>query len=172
MPPRPDYIIGIDPDCDKSGVAVYKSADRRLTLYTLPYHELTLLLERYREQETLVIVEDVVTSRANWHLSPQDSKRTAAAKGYGIGRCAQVGHHLLELLHYWHMPHILQTPLAKYWRGRDRKITAPEFRAVLQSQRITLTSGAVTNQEQRDAALLAIFHLGIPITRLAKDIRQ
>jgi hypothetical protein len=50
----------------------------------------------------------------------------------------------------------LRRPLTKCWHGKDRKITQAELEA------ITGTAGR-TNQEMRDAALLAWVEAGLPI---------
>ena len=57
---------------------------------------------------------------------------------------------------HWKIPYEFVKPLKKIWQGRDRKITAEELEQV--------TGKMIrTNQEGRDAALLAWTHADLPV---------
>ena len=122
------YIIGIDPDVDKSGYALIDMATKQVTVGTA---SLPVLLETIgivqanaiaNNKRLTVFVEAGWLNLNNWHLSFRDSKAMAAAK------------------------------------GKDRKITHEELTAIV---------GKIkhTNQEGRDAALLAWVHAGLPLDK-------
>ena len=69
-------------------------------------------------------------------------------------------------------PLICQPPLAKIWRGTDRKITHEEFVEVCKKHGLTIDKRHLnrTNQEERDAGLLAIHHLNTPIRIYSKIV--
>ena len=56
---KPEYIIGIDPDCDKSGFAWLEVKSRAIRLYSLTFPELIdkLLHGRGSIPSTIVVVE-------------------------------------------------------------------------------------------------------------------
>lgn len=82
------YVIGIDPDIDKSGVALLDVGAMTLSTYdfTFPY-----LLEFLKEQKEKhdglkIYVEFTDRNRTNWHISQHDTVRSAARKGFDVGR--------------------------------------------------------------------------------------
>ena len=157
-----DYIIGIDPDVDKSGIAFIERKTRRVTVDTLPFPELIEAIVRTRDLvkeqggNLLVVMEAGYLNRSNWHLDPRDSKAVAAAKGVSAGRNHQTGHLIAEMCRHYGVVLQEARPLPKSWHGPDRKITHEE---------ITYFMGPIrhTNQEGRDAALLAWIHADLPI---------
>lgn len=163
------HIIGIDPDSKASGCAILDLATRELTLSTQPFFLLTELLDDFRTAEmmlkrkTLVVLENAYGTTHNWHYSPKDTRGTIAKKGYSIGLCAQTYNLLLSYTMQKGLDYIEQPPLVKLWRGTDRKITHEELVAYCKRNRITLHAANMSrsNQEERDAALLAIHHIAI-----------
>lgn len=161
------HIIGIDPDSKASGCAILDIATRELTLSTQPFFLLTVLLDDFRTSETvlkrktLVVLENAYGTTHNWHYSPKDTRGTIAKKGYSIGLCAQTYNLLLSYTKERGLDYIEQSPLVKLWRGADRKITHEELVSYCKRNRITLhpANQRRSNQEERDAALLAIHHI-------------
>ena len=157
-----DYIIGIDPDVDESGIAFLERKTRRITISTLPFPQLleaiveTRDLVKEKGGNLLVVMEAGYLNKGNWHLRATDNKAVAAAKGVSAGRNHQTGYLIAEMCR--HHGIILQEarPLPKMWSGRDRKITHEELVAIMGDVKRT-------NQEGRDAALLAWVHAGLPI---------
>lgn len=156
------YVIGIDPDVKKNGYAMVDVATRKVTISTTT---LPVLLETIGVMQATAIaagkslkvfVEAGWVNHPNWHLRFQDSKQMAAAKGKSLGRNQQRGLDIIELLEYQGVDVVPVPPLDKIWKGRDRKITQAELEAIM---------GKIdkTNQEGRDAALLAWYHAGLPI---------
>lgn len=151
-------IVAIDPDVDRNGVACLNVKTRQLTIQSLPFPETLEYLRAYASlhNDVLVIIEAGWLNKTHWHLGYYDSKASAAAKGNAVGRNHEVGRKLAEMCEYWKILHRLVKPLKKIWQGNDKKITARELTA------ITGYKGR-TNQEGRDAALLAWVTAKLPI---------
>lgn len=161
-----DIIIAIDPDTHQSGVARLDVLPRIATATHLPFH---LLLDYVRDvqevaklknQRLVVIVEASWGDSHNWHIKWQDSKAVAARKGYAVGAMHETGKKIVEMLEYYGLEVIEQRPLVKVWQGTDRKITHAELTEICRWEKKR------SNQEERDAMLLAWYAAGLPI-RLA-----
>ena len=170
------HIIGIDPDSKASGCAILDLATRELTLSTQPFFLLTELLDNFVTSEkvlkskTLVVLENAYGTTHNWHYSPKDTRGTIAKKGYSVGLCAQTYHLLKQCLEMKGLDFIEQLPLTKIWRGGGGKITHEELVGHCKRNRVTLhpSSEKRSNQEERDAALLALLHIGTRPPQLCK----
>ena len=162
MNKRPDYIIGIDPDTDKSGVAVLNVSLHQLEIRSLPFPELLEYLVQCRQNElhngckVIVVVEASWKISTNWHTKRGESIRTAARKGKDAGRCHEVGRKIVECARHYGFEVVEKLPLKKIWKGPDGKITHEEMSVFIKMPKRS-------NQEQRDAALLAWDHAGFPI---------
>lgn len=162
------YVIGIDPDVEKSGVAFLDCSTRMLEVDTLSFADLLdYLLSVKRKAEVQqkhvrIIIEAGWLNKAHWHLSPKDTKQSAAAKGNSAGRNHEVGRKIAEMCEHWQLPYELIKPLAlkvcgvNIWKGPDGKITHNEL------SYFTGLTGR-TNQEARDAALIAWTWAGFPV---------
>lgn len=156
---KPEYIIGIDPDCDKSGFAWLEVKSRAIRLYSLTFPELIdkLLHGRGAIPNTIVVVEAGWLSESHWHLTRWDNARLAAAKGNAVGRNHETGRKIVEMCRHRGIPVYEQKPLRKCWKGKDGKISHQEI-----SQFIPNFPNR-SNQETRDAALIAWNWAGFPI---------
>lgn len=156
-----DYIIAVDPDVDASGVATLWVAERKMETAKLPFPYLCDFLHDQqarakRERITMcVVIEAGWVNKTNWHVTGRNA-RTAAAIGKQTGRNHEVGRLLVEMAKHYGCNVIEQPPLKKCWRGKDGKITADELQA------FTGVMGR-TNQDQRDACLLAWVTADLPI---------
>jgi hypothetical protein len=158
---RYDTIIAIDPDIEKSGVARLDVAERKSWADTLPF---PILIEYVRQairmnkgRSTAVVVEASWHDTHNWHLSRRDSAGIASRKGYDEGRNHEVGKKIIEMLNHYGIEVVEKRPLRKIWQGKDRKITHTEITA------ITGWDKKRSNQEERDAMLLAWDYSNLPI---------
>lgn len=162
MRSKADYIIGIDPDTDKSGIAQIRVAGREVELFSASFPELLDYLQRMRQKEltegtrVMVVVEAAWKISTNWHTKRGESVRVSASKGIDQGRCAEVGRKIVECARYYGLDVMEQLPLKKIWKGGDGKITDEEIKAFIPIK-------GRTNQETRDAALLAWNEAGFPI---------
>ena len=159
---KADYIIGIDPDTDKSGVAQLRVAGREMDAFSNSFPELLDYLQRMAQvqhrtgMKVLVVVEASWRISTNWHTKRGESVRTVARKGKDAGRCHEVGRKIVECARYYGLEVKEQLPLKKIWKGPDGKITHDEIS-------VFIRMGARSNQETRDAALLAWNEAGFPI---------
>lgn len=167
-------VIGIDPDADRNGVATLSRESRQLTVDTMTFPDLLDYL-RYMQAQTAtahntlrVIIEAGWLNKTHWHVDYNDSRQAAAAKGNAVGRNHETGRKIAEMCAHWGIAHELIKPLSlkaggvNLWHGKDGKISAEELTA------ITGLKGR-TNQEARDAALLAWVWAGLPTPIVAKN---
>lgn len=167
LPIRPDNIIAIDPDVDRSGVAWLRPKTRRLECDALAFPELLDYLREARQltaehkESLVVVVEAGWLVRTHYHASRRDTYRSAAAKGNSVGRNHEIGRQIVQMCRHYGIEVVEQRPLRKIWAGPDRKITHRELVAFA-----PIANRRRTSQEMRDAALLAWNHAGLPMTTL------
>ena len=159
---RNGFVVGIDPDVSKSGFALLDCEALEFTqVEALPFPD---MVDRFAElaamkadgKEVAVVMEDSDLA-TNWHYNSRDSKAVCAAKGRSVGLCHATARHLKECAENFGLEVVMMKPLRKFWKGRDGKITHDEaayFMRGLPKQ---------TNQESRDAALLAWAYSDFPI---------
>lgn len=152
-------IVAIDPDTHKSGVATLQvisskcSDEIDLQLSSMSFIELQRFLEDVRPKEVR-IEAGWLNEVASYHSAK--NKKVAARIGSYVGANAQVGKLIAEACQASAIDHKLIRPLKKTW-GKDHrsKISHEELMNLLKKKNITCHS-TTTNQEERDAALLAI----------------
>ena len=159
---RSGIIVGIDPDVSKSGIAVLDCSKQTFTqVDCLSFAQMVnkfvdLAADMTSESVVTIVMEDSDIS-CNWHTSPRDNKAVAAAKGRSVGMCHATARHLKEVAENFGLEVVGHRPLIKIWHGKDKKISHDE---AIQFMRGLPTR---TNQEMRDAALLAWSYADIPI---------
>lgn len=157
-----DIVIGIDPDVDKNGVAMLDCNTRTLTITTLTFPQLLDYLQYQKRQaevqgrNIIVAVEAGWMNQGNWHLKYRDNRNVAVAKGVHQGRNEQVSRIIGQMCERYGLHYEFIKPLRKCWKGKDGKITHDELAY------FTGIKGR-TNQEGRDAALIAWVYAGLPI---------
>jgi hypothetical protein len=139
--------IGIDPDVDKSGVAV--KANRTIDLYTFKFFQLFDFLMNNREKIALVRVEASWLIKHNWNKKLNGSAAINARIGNNAGSNHETGRKIIEMCEYLQIPYQEVKPLKKLWKGKDGKITHDELAKFIPVPKRT-------NQEQRDACLLIL----------------
>lgn len=151
--------IGIDPDIERNGVAVVDSVSRSVQLYSMAFAELTEWLQQFVGSmgKTVIVIEASWLVSHNWHFRMTDNRRKVASLGHAVGRNHQTGILLQECAERMGLDVRLRKPLRKCWQGKDGKITHKELVAV------TGITYSRSNQEERDAALLAWVDAGLPI---------
>lgn len=156
--PRADIIIAIDPDVERSGVAVLDTSARTIKTMTMTFPELMEYLSSQQGRgDTLVVVEAGWLNPSHWHLTAKDSPRIAAAKGNAAGRNHETGRKIVEMARHYGLAVKEVKPLPKCWHGRDKKITHDEL-ALQLSRRGINGLGNTSCQDARDAAWLAVVH--------------
>ena len=153
---KEEIVIGIDPDVTASGVAVVTG--ERCMLYSLNFGELVSFLQVWRDRDPFVVVEaGWLNQKASWHCSPHEPNNVSAKKGLAVGRNQQIGHDIVDICRVYNLRVHEQIPLRKCWKGKDGKITHEELTQFIQLDKKR------SNQEERDAALLAWVVAGRPI---------
>ena len=159
---REGFVIGIDPDVEKSGLAVLNCATREFDVVKAVSFPCAIdTLGAYADilkagVDVIVVIEDSDLS-VNWHYNSRDSKAVCAAKGRSVGMCHATARHLKECAEAYGLEVVQMKPLRKCWKGRDGKITHAEaayFMRGLPKQ---------TNQEMRDSCLLCYAYADFPI---------
>lgn len=167
---KPQFIIGIDPDVDKSGIGIINTTSPAgiiIDYTSLPLPELIEQVVKTAElaapHPCRIFIEAGWLNKGNWHLNPCDNKQLAAAKGRQAGRNHQLGLDICALLDHRGIQHTEVLPLVKCWKGKDRKITHDELNTIVRwVNGVGLPRGR-SNQEERDAMLLAWEKSGLPI---------
>lgn len=151
-------IIGIDPDCDKSGVAFLETSSKKLELSNLTFPLLLDYIKHVKEQhdesgQTVVfVVEAGYLNKSNWHVKGNNT-RVATMIGSHTGRNHEVARKIIEMIKHYGLEVIEARPLKKCWKGSNGKITHDELAY------FTGIYGR-TNQESRDSALMAWNYAG------------
>lgn len=151
------YIIGIDPDIEKSGLAVLDTklkSFEMLTCLNFPF-----LIERictYDINSVTVVVEAGWKVSTNFHVFKNHNPKTAAEIGNRTGRNHAVAILISEVLRHRGYHVIDAHPLKKCWKGRDGKISSFEFNSITGFSKRS-------NQEMRDSGLIAWVYAELPI---------
>lgn len=165
-PKKPAFVVGIDPDAEKSGWGVVNALDRYVVrIDTISFPDLVAELKNLRDRQmdpekhddVLVVIEGGWLNKGNWHIQHGMTVTKAAALGRSTGMNHQTGMMIAELCKAWGIRHQVAMPLRKGWKGPGGKITHDELDgfAPLPKKR--------TSQDARDATLLAWVYADLPI---------
>ena len=155
-----DFVVGVDPDAEKSGVAFLEVRSRKLEVTNLDFPHLLDYLSyankgaQKNKAKFIVVVEaGWMVNKSNFHQA-QGHRAERIAKD--VGRNHETGRKIVEMCRYLGIPVLEHFPLKKIWKGKDGKITMEE---------LSYFTGLMgrTNQDARDAALLAWEFSGLPI---------
>jgi hypothetical protein len=130
--------IGIDPDVDKSGVAIIDGKDTFLK--NLTFFELFDVLNQQKEREPTVYIECGFMNKSNWHKLSDKSASINTKIGERTGANFEVAKKIVEMCAYIGIEYVQIKPTkSKINSDTFKKITGLNIR---------------TNQEQRDAYML------------------
>jgi len=140
------YVVGIDPDCDKSGLAIKDIATKTFDLHDLTFWELYEFLYNKKEIIKKVRVEASWLIKFNWHAKRKGTAALNANIGSRTGANHQTGKLIVEMCKYLNIDVEEVRPLRKVWKTKSGKISKKEF--------VALTGWKGTaSQEVRDAYL-------------------
>lgn len=160
--------MAIDPDVDKSGVAILDIKERTMETMKCNLPELVDEMRMHaQDEEFMVVVEAAYLSQTNWHLEWNDSQRRAAAKGRQVGRNHEIGRQIVQFCIHLGIPYEEKYPLRKCWAGKDGKITQEELNDLIEGMNVSMSTKRM-NQEERDAALIALDRSGLPMRMIPK----
>ena len=136
--------IGIDPDVDKSGFAVWnKPAQKFESIEALGLAEIMSFSQVMKISIEIVVIEAGYMNKGNRHTFKGQTVAAAAKTGENVGRNHQRGMDIVEILEWMRIPYRLQKPITpNKWKD-----DAVYFKT------ITGWHGK-TNPEKRDAAML------------------
>ena len=159
-PSKFDNVIAIDPDKVKSGVACLKPSTRQMELSNFSFPMLLEYLQYAKRKseelnESLVVVVEAgwMNAKSCFHAA-QGKQEEKIAKDVGANH--ETGRKIIEMCEHYGINVVAKAPLAKCWKGKDKKITHEELAS------FTGIMGR-TNQDARDAGLLAWVYAGLPI---------
>lgn len=159
---KPDVIISVDPDIEKSGFAHLDVNTREIRLFAYTFPELVKRCEIIRKEceskgkLLKIIVEAGWLNSSNWHLMPYFSKNMCCEIGRRTGENHGTGKIIVSCLKDLCYDVEEVRPLRKCWKGKDGKITADEFKEITGYDKRC-------NSDMRDAGLLAWVHAGFTI---------
>ena len=134
--------IGIDPDVDKSGFAVWNSSGKQFGhVGQYSFFDLIDQIELLKMFHNVAVVVEAgwLIKKSNWHDKPKQSKAVGEKIAKAVGTNHQVGKLLVEWCKHNNIKCIEIKPMGKLNAREFKKITGWEKR---------------TNPEQRDAAML------------------
>ena len=127
-----DVIFGIDPDVDKSGLAILRFGPNGFYTASLLNLDVPQLVQ-YVAAEVMAVLQNKMTytiqieagwlNKSHWHLSSKDSKASAAAKGNSVGRNHELGRTIVKFLRMAEANVEEAKPLPTMWKGPGGKIT-------------------------------------------------
>ena len=82
------FVVGIDPDHERSGVALIDTKEKRIvSMQSMEFPDLIDRLVNMKEEnyDFLVVVEASWLHKANWHVDFGEGMRISARKGYDVG---------------------------------------------------------------------------------------
>lgn len=132
-----NIFIGIDPDVDKSGVAVWDNRDKSLELYNMNVPQLIDGLQAYNVPIHVVIEAGWLINKSNWHNAQGQFRRERIAKN--VGENHAIGKVIEQMCKHLKISYELQKPKGKIKSETFKKITGYTKKS---------------NQETRDAAML------------------
>ena len=163
-------VIGIDPDQEKSGLAIVDS-NGNVSLHTLPFVDIiskiiSISLETIC-QFTVAVEAGWLNEKSAFALNPRGRKSIPTSEALiatriakNVGANQEVGRLIIEHCKHYGIDVVEVKPLSKIWA--NGKISHDELKA------FTGHNYKHTNQEQRDACLIAWNYLGLPIKLTGK----
>jgi hypothetical protein len=136
------YTIGIDPDSDRHGIAVYENGTLITCATATTIEIVTVYVPYFRALgELQFAIENVAANSFVYGRNSQSSKAAQAKVGVSIGRCQQAQIELVRWLELEAVPCTLIKPTAGNWANNKA-----------QFERVTGWTGR-SNSDGRSAAL-------------------
>lgn len=153
------YILGIDPDVEKSGFTLIDCKYRELIFckcLTMPEaFEYLKQLPSSGYTPVKVVIEDS-DQATGWHYSRRDSQPVVFAKGRSVGMCHATLRHLHEYAEQIGLDCVMKKPLRLIWGRGGEKISQREIEQFIPN------FPKRSNPEMRDSALLAWDYADLP----------
>lgn len=108
-------VVGIDPDSDRHGVAVYEDGK----LVRLAMMRRNEIIDEFRYSDCLFSIEDVAIDNFVYAKNKSNKLNLNAHKGRTLGLCQQAQKELMRDLDHYSVPYVLHKP-SKMWKN-DKK---------------------------------------------------
>ena len=146
-------VIGIDPDVKKSGVAINDKSTGIITSFSFPFPELLDFLKDVstRFDATIYVEASWLIKKSNFHGG---NTRVSSLIAKHVGRNHQTGILIVEMCKHYGLNVIEVEPLAKCWKGKDKKITLDELKKFAKVE-LPKKYLKAELQEMLDASLIA-----------------
>ncbi len=155
FPKKYNFIVGVDPDIDASGVCLLNVDTEEVELYNWTITDFIDGIQGLKERcgdDLIVVVE------ASWLVKKSNLHGgfggVAEKIAYSVGRNHQVGITLVDICKHYGVEVEEMRPLKKIWEGANGKISHKEL-----SEFVNIPKR--TNPETRDATLLAWTKAGL-----------
>lgn len=114
------YVIGIDPDSSKHGIAVYKD-ERLIELQSMPLMEFMDYLIELDTDQISFHIEDVNGQKAVWHGKNQ-SKSAYGMTSQNVAKCKQAQIEIERMIeHLFGAGKITRHKISKQWKDQAGK---------------------------------------------------
>ena len=146
-------IIGIDPDVKKSGVAINDKSTGIISASSFYFPELLDFLKDVSAKfDTTIYVEaSWLIKKSNFHGG---NTRVSSLIAKHVGRNHQTGILIVEMCKHYGLNVVEIEPLAKCWKGKDKKITLDELKKFAKVE-LPKKYLKAELQEMLDASLIA-----------------
>lgn len=108
-------VIGIDPDTEKHGVAVYTNG-RLADLRSLNLIEIiTMILERKEDEEMIFSIENVCANNFVYARNMTKNPKVNMSIARSVGACQQSQTELMRALDHYDITYVLHKPSRSNW---------------------------------------------------------
>lgn len=137
-----EYVIGIDPDREKSGFATFSLKTKTLEVHAYSFFQLFDIIRAASDIISLIRIEaGWLNKKSNFHNRPGQSKEVGEKIANSVGANAETGRKIIEMCEYLKIPYEIVKPLG------TKCIDSTQFKKITGYTKRT-------NQDQRDAAML------------------
>ena len=148
---KADFVIGVDPDIEKSGVSIIDAKSKEIQFFSLTFPEVIETCSNVHKKCEASGKRLKIIVEGGWLY------RIAARKGHDAGLNHGAGMKLVECMEFKKFPVTVIRPLKKFWNGKDGKITNDELNGLLRQYGFPEIKRS--NQDQRDSVLLGLLNI-------------
>lgn len=143
------YVLGIDPDSSKHGLAIYENGELIVCTTATTVEIVTNHLPKLQNNNVLVSMENVQANAFVYTRNNKGGRAVIAKIGMGIGKCQQAQAELMQWLEFLRVKTVLHKPQAGNWAKNKQ-----------QFERLTGWTGR-SNEDSRSAAFFGFIALKI-----------
>lgn len=144
--------IAVDPDIDKSGVAVYRPGIG-VAVYAMTFPELLDLIRTGSQTKKVIIEGGWLNKKTNFHYGKNELVNQKIAHSVGLNHA--VGKLLVQCAEHYNIEFKVIKPLQKIWR--NGKISHDEINRLLSA--MGFNTFAKTNQDERDSLIILLTNI-------------